>query len=97
MLYVMTLLGTSYGILVWKIIINCLNKLTMRKSNFKTANSFELFIHNYSGQLGQSSSRVDKLATAGADRGQSPFAYSAILSTLGYMTLEQTPRELSVL
>jgi len=38
-----------------------------------------------------------QLATAGADRGQSPFAYSPILPTLGYMTLEQTPRELSVL
>jgi len=37
------------------------------------------------------------LATAGADRGQSPFAYSPILSALGYMTLEQTPCKLSIL
>jgi len=29
---------------------------------------------------------VDKLATAGAYRDQSPFAYGPILSTLGYMT-----------
>jgi len=39
----------------------------------------------------------DKLATAGAQRGQSSFAYSPILPTLGYMTMEQTPLELSVL
>jgi len=51
--------------------------------NFSASNSLELFTHNYSGQLSQSSFRGRQI-TYSQSWGQSPFAYSQILSTVGY-------------